>query len=99
MSKMNRNTGNLLTCIFEILIGVLLLIDPVGFTSGIIIIFGIVLVVVGLMNLFGYFERSGQGNPASYFRSFLYYEIRVVYYYIPIAHCSLRNTDLSQWCE
>ena len=56
MSKMNRNTGNLLTCIFEILIGVLLLIDPVGFTSGIIIIFGIVLVVVGLMNLFGYFR-------------------------------------------
>ena len=66
MSKMNRNTGNLLTCIFEILIGVLLLIDPVGFTSGLISIFGIVLVVVGLMNLFGYFradaETASQGN-------------------------------------
>ena len=39
--KINRNTGNLLTCIFEILVGILLLIDPVGFTSGIIVVFGV----------------------------------------------------------
>ncbi|EET60808.1 hypothetical protein BRYFOR_07271 [Marvinbryantia formatexigens DSM 14469] len=66
MSKINRNTGNLLTCILEILIGILLLVDPVGFTSGIIIIFGIVLVVGGIISTFGYFradaETASQGN-------------------------------------
>lgn len=38
MTKINRSTGNLLTCIFELLVGILLLINPVGFTSGIIIV-------------------------------------------------------------
>ena len=60
MSKINRNTGNLLTCIFEILVGILLLIDPVGFTSGIIIVFGIVLAVIGVVSLFKYFRMDAE---------------------------------------
>ena len=52
MRKINRSTGNLLTCIFEIMVGILLLIDPVGFTSGIIVVFGIVLAVIGAISLF-----------------------------------------------
>ncbi len=60
MSKINRNTGNLLTCIFELLLGILLLIDPLGFTNGIIVIFGIVLVVIGAVNLFKYFRSSAE---------------------------------------
>ena len=60
MSKINRNTGNLLTCIFEILVGILLLIDPVGFTSGIIIVFGIVLAVIGVISLFKYFRMDAE---------------------------------------
>lgn len=60
MNKINRNTGNLLTCIFEILVGILLLIDPVGFTSGIIIVFGIVLAVIGVIGLFKYFRMDAE---------------------------------------
>ena len=60
MSKINRNTGNLFTCIFEILVGILLLIDPVGFTSGIIIVFGIVLAVIGVVSLFKYFRMDAE---------------------------------------
>jgi len=60
MSKINRNTGNLLTCIFEILVGILLLIDPVGFTSGIIVAFGIVLAVIGAISLFRYFREDAE---------------------------------------
>lgn len=58
--KVIRSTGNLLTCIFEVLIGVLLLIDPVGFTSGIIVIFGIVLTVIGAASLFRYFRNDAE---------------------------------------
>ena len=60
MSKINRSTGNLLTCIFEILVGILLLIDPVGFTSGIIVAFGIVLAVIGAISLFRYFREDAE---------------------------------------
>ena len=58
--KINRSTGNHLTCFFEILVGVLLLIDPVGFTSGIIVIFGIVLAVIGAVSLFRYFRNDAE---------------------------------------
>ena len=60
MNKINRNTGNLLTCIFEILVGILLLIDPVGFTSGIIVIFGVILAVIGSVSLFRYFRTDAK---------------------------------------
>lgn len=60
MGKINRSTGNLLTCIFEILVGILLLINPVGFTSGIIIVFGIVLAVIGVISLIRYFRADAE---------------------------------------
>lgn len=60
MRKINRSTGNLLTCIFEIMVGILLLIDPVGFTSGIIVVFGIVLAVIGAISLFRYFWEDAE---------------------------------------
>lgn len=58
MSKINRNTGNLLTCIFEVLVGILLLINPIGFTSGIITVSGIILAVTGVVSLFSYFREN-----------------------------------------
>ncbi len=54
----HNSTGNLITCIVEIVLGILLLIDPVGFTSAIIIIFGIVLAVVGVFSLVRYFKSD-----------------------------------------
>ena len=41
MSRMNRNVVNLIICIGEVLIGALLLINPVGFTSAVFILLGI----------------------------------------------------------
>lgn len=58
MNRINRNMGNLLTCILEALVGVLLLIDPVGFTSGIIIVFGIIISIIGVISLFRYFREN-----------------------------------------
>ncbi len=60
MSKINRNTANLLTCIFEILVGILLLINPVGFTSFIIVVFGVVLAAMGVLSLGKYFRSDAE---------------------------------------
>lgn len=60
MSGNNSNAGRLFACIFEVLVGILLLIDPVGFTSGIIIVFGIVLTLIGAVSLFKYFRADAE---------------------------------------
>lgn len=58
MSKIKRSTGNLLMCLTEIIIGILLLINPVGFTSGIIITLGIILAIMGIGIIAGYFKTD-----------------------------------------
>ncbi len=58
MEKINRNMGNLLMCLSEIVIGILLLINPVGFTSGIIITLGILLTILGIVNIVRYFQAD-----------------------------------------
>lgn len=58
MNKISRNFGNLIMCIAEILIGVLLLINPVGFTSGVIVVMGIAMTVIGIGSLIGYFRSE-----------------------------------------
>ncbi len=66
MSKVDKGMGNSLTCIAEIIIGILLLINPVGFTAGIIMTLGIILAVMGISNIVGYFraaaEEAAQGS-------------------------------------
>ena len=57
MNKQNR-TGGLLLSLGEILVGILLLIDPAGFTSGIIIAAGAVLAAVGLYSIILYFRTE-----------------------------------------
>ena len=46
--------------LLEILVGVLLLINPVGFTSGIIIGAGLVLLLVGIVCIIKYFRAEPQ---------------------------------------
>ncbi len=58
MSKVSRNAGNLIMCLAEIVIGVLLLIDPVGFTNTIIILLGVLLAIVGVKNIITYFRTD-----------------------------------------
>ncbi|MCM1193097.1 MAG: DUF308 domain-containing protein [Acetatifactor muris] len=45
-------------CLAEIVIGILLLIDPVGFTAGIIITLGSFLAVLGIVSIIGYFRAA-----------------------------------------
>lgn len=60
-------TGKVLLCVCEILVGILLLIDPVGFTTSIITGLGLLLFAVGAVVVFGYFRtppeqaQLGQG--------------------------------------
>ncbi len=48
-------TGSLVTCILEIVVGVLLLINPIGFTSGIIIGAGVLMILGGILSGVRYF--------------------------------------------
>lgn len=58
MKQWMQKFDGLILCVFEILVGVLLLIDPVGFTSGIIIACGAVLLVAGFLFLLRYFRTD-----------------------------------------
>lgn len=64
MKRVNSGNSSLLMSLIEIVIGILLLINPVGFTSGIIITLGIVLTVMGIGQIIGYF-RSEPEEAAS----------------------------------
>jgi len=48
-------SGSIITCVLEIVVGVLLLIDPVGFTSGIIVGCGVLLCLTGVLSVVRYF--------------------------------------------
>ena len=56
MNKINQNSGNLVLCIAELLVGILLLINPIGFTSGIIIALGVVMALYGVRDTVRYFR-------------------------------------------
>ncbi|MDO4343765.1 MAG: DUF308 domain-containing protein [Eubacteriales bacterium] len=56
MSRVKR--GSLLMCIIEILVGILLLINPVGFTTGIIVTLGVLMVILGIGSAVGYFRAQ-----------------------------------------
>lgn len=54
LSKM----GKLVLALCELAIGVMLLIDPNGFTSGIITAVGVALLVAGVCHILGYFRKT-----------------------------------------
>lgn len=57
--KLLKHHGNaILLCLLEALIGILLLVNPVGFTSAIIIVFGVALLIAGLTATIGYFRTD-----------------------------------------
>lgn len=55
---MKESLSTILLSLFELIVGVLLLISPVGFTTGIITTAGIVLMVVGVITLVQYFRTQ-----------------------------------------
>ncbi|MCD8155462.1 MAG: DUF308 domain-containing protein [Clostridiales bacterium] len=58
MKKVNQYVGNLVTCIVEIVIGILLLINPIGFTTAILTILGIALAILGIVSVVKYFRTD-----------------------------------------
>ncbi len=60
MNRVSSIFSGLVMSIVEIVLGILLLIDPVGFTSGIIVILGIVLTIMGISQTVQYFRSDAE---------------------------------------
>ena len=58
MKSLKENLTGIVLCLFELIVGILLLINPVSFTTWIIMIAGIVMMILGLVEVVKYF-RSG----------------------------------------
>lgn len=55
-----ENGSSIFLCLFEVVVGILLLINPVSFTSGIIIAAGIALLCIGLTSIIKYFKADAE---------------------------------------
>ncbi len=55
---LKRSFGSIAMSLAEIMIGILLLVNPVAFTSGIIVAFGIVLMMIGIGTTIKYFRTE-----------------------------------------
>lgn len=62
---LKRNLGSVAMSLAEIIIGVLLLVNPVGFTSGIIVTFGVVLMIMGIGTTIKYFRTEPEEAAVS----------------------------------
>lgn len=60
MKKPDKKVQSIILCAAELMVGMLLLIKPVGFTTGIIICCGIALMVKGLFDVVSYFRTPAQ---------------------------------------
>ncbi len=58
MKLLTKNLNGIIVCVFEALIGILLLINPISFTAGIFVTTGIVMLVIGLLNIIRYFRTD-----------------------------------------
>ena len=58
MKKLKKLLSCILFCLFELIAGIFLLINPLSFTSWIIEAAGIVLVIVGIAEVFRYFTSN-----------------------------------------
>lgn len=58
MKSIKENLNGFIVCLFEIVAGILLLVKPIGFTSGIIITAGILLCFFGMKSVIKYFRTD-----------------------------------------
>ena len=58
MNTIKNNANGIIICIFEIVVGILLLINPIAFTTGIIVTVGIALLIIGLFSTIRYFRTE-----------------------------------------
>ena len=60
MKGLKEKAIGFIPCLFELIVGVLLLVNPVGFTSGIIMATGIALMIFGIIETVKYFRTSAE---------------------------------------
>lgn len=60
MKKLKENMNNIVMCLIEIIVGVLLLMNPIGFTGSIIVGAGIVLAIMGIGSVVAYFRMGAE---------------------------------------
>ena len=60
MKVLKEQVNSIVLCLFELMVGVLLLIDPVGFTTWIIFVAGFVLMVLGILEVVKYFRTDAE---------------------------------------
>ncbi len=60
MKIIKNNIPTILLSLFEIAVGILLLLEPVGFTKGIITAAGILLIVLGILRAINYFRTDAK---------------------------------------
>lgn len=65
LKEIKNHLGGFLVCLMEIIIGILLLIDPVGFTDGIITVCGLALLVGGVACVIRYFVMDAHKAAVS----------------------------------
>lgn len=58
MKSLKENVNGIALCLFELIVGVLLLINPISFTAGIIMVTGVILIILGLIDVVRYFRTS-----------------------------------------
>ena len=58
MKQLREHMGSALACVCELVVGILLLINPIGFTSGIIIAAGVLLLLFGIGTTVQYFRTD-----------------------------------------
>ena len=66
---LKRNLNSMAMSLVEVLIGILLLINPVGFTSSIIIALGVVLMIIGVFDIIKYFYNEPEKSALRQFLS------------------------------
>ncbi len=58
MKSLKENVNGVALCIFDLIVGILLMINPVGFTSMIIKISGVVMLLLGIIEVVKYFRTD-----------------------------------------
>ncbi|MBQ4040469.1 MAG: DUF308 domain-containing protein [Oscillospiraceae bacterium] len=62
---LKRNLNNMAMSLVEVIVGILLLVNPVDFTSGIIVAFGAVMMIAGIFSIIKYFRTEPEAAAIS----------------------------------
>lgn len=60
MKSFKENANGIMLCLFELVVGILLLISPVGFTAWIVKVAGIIMMILGFINVIKYFRTNAK---------------------------------------